>query len=204
MNPTDTVEPPSEEPLETTVGQRLRALRKQRDYTVNDLAARATVSAGMISQIERGMSNPSIRVLERLRQALNVPLTTLLDGSHQLPPATRDTFVRRKAERPHFTVGANGISKQLLSPNGEHDLQFMFINIAPHSIAEEVLIGPGEKAGWVLEGQLELTVADQVAVLDEGDSFQFSSLQPHSVRNRTDTMARVLWIMNTKRPVIHL
>jgi transcriptional regulator with XRE-family HTH domain len=187
----------------SAVGHRLKALRKELGFTMSEMAARSGVSAGMISQIERGMSNPSIRVLERLRQALNVPLTALIEAE-QVEPADESSFVRRESERPYLSVGAHGMSKELLSPNGDHDMQFMLITIPARSSSIEVLIGPGEKAGLVFEGELELRVDNKIAKLGPGDSFQFSSLLSHSVHNNTEQPAKLLWIMNTKRPSIQL
>jgi len=56
----------------------------------------------------------------------------------------------------------------------------------------------------VLEGTIVLNVGDRRAVLRAGDSFQFKSTVPHSVRNESDEMARVLWVMNTQPPIVHL
>lgn len=191
-----------------TVGSRLRRLRRDLNLSLKTLAELADVSVGMISQIERDQANPSILVLEKLRTALHVPLSALLEGEGTtgpapVPPQVPD-FVRRADQRPRFRVGPNGLLKELLSPPGDHDLQFMVILIPPHSRSEEVLLGRGEKAGMVLEGTISLVLANREAILNVGDSFQFSSAIPHGVSNPTDTPARLLWIMNTERPVIHL
>jgi transcriptional regulator with XRE-family HTH domain len=187
---------------EARVGARLRALRLARRLSISGLAERAGVSTGMVSQIERDLSNPSVRMLERLRVALDVPLTALLDDAGGQSPTQE--FVRRARDRPHFTVGPNGLEKALLSPNGQHDLQFMLITIPPGGRSAEVLLGDGEKAGLVMQGKVALRVGDQEQLLSEGDSFQFSSRLPHQVENPADTPAQVLWIMNTRVPVIHL
>lgn len=191
------------------LGQRLRILRRSAGLSLSELAQRAGVSVGMISQIERNLANPSVRMLERLRVALNVPLTTLLegDGPDFVPPGQANgaqPFVRRANQRPHFSVGAGGLAKELLSPHGDHDLQFMIIAIPPFTRSEEILLGPGEKAGMVLAGEIALTVGERVERLSEGDSFQFRSTVPHGVENPCATPARILWIMNTKPPIIHL
>lgn len=187
---------------EARVGARLRALRLAKRMSISGLAELAGVSTGMVSQIERDLSNPSVRMLERLRVALDVPLTALLEDDDLQRPMKE--FVRRAAERPHFTVGPNGLVKELLSPHGDHDLQFMLITVPPGSRSGEVLLGDGEKAGLVLRGKLTLRVGDQQQLLSEGDSFQFSSKLPHQVENPTGEDAQVLWIMNTRVPVIHL
>jgi len=193
-------------PTRHTVGQRLRWLRREQHLSLKSLAAQAEVSVGMISQIERDQVNPSIRVLEKLRLALHVPLSALLEDNsasaseHPLPML--QDFVRRADQRPHFRVGDKGLMKELLSPPGNHNLQVMTILLPPHARSEEILLGQGEKAGLVLEGSITLTVAHRKALLNEGDSFQFSSAIPHGVANPTDQPARVLWIISTERPAI--
>lgn len=186
------------------VGARLRALRIEQGLSVNELAMRAGVSAGTVSQVERNKANPSMRILERLRLALSVPLTALLEEDDAISDPVVGDFVRKATERPLFEVGQHGMQKELLSPHGDHDLKMMIILVPPGAGSDEVLVGVGEKAGWVLEGTIVLNVGDRRAVLKTGDSFQFKSTAPHSIRNESDKAARVLWVMNTRPPVVHL
>ncbi|MGN6315524.1 helix-turn-helix domain-containing protein [Trinickia sp.] len=186
------------------VGARLRALRTEQGLSVNELAMRAGVSVGTVSQVERNKANPSVRILERLRQALSVPLSALLEADDAVSDPVVGDFVRKAAERPLFDVGNLGMQKELLSPHGDHDLKLMIILLPAGAGSDEVLVGVGEKAGLVLEGTVVLNVGDRRAVLRTGDSFQFKSTVPHSVRNESSEMARVLWVMNTRPPVVHL
>lgn len=186
------------------VGGRLRALRIEQGLSVNELAMRAGVSVGTVSQVERNKANPSVRILERLRQALSVPLSALLEEDDAVSDPIVGDFVRKAAERPLFDVGMQGVQKELLSPHGNHDLKMMIILLPAGAGSDEVLVGVGEKAGLVLEGTIVLNVGDRRAVLRTGDSFQFKSTVPHSVRNESDEMARVLWVMNTQPPIVHL
>lgn len=186
------------------VGARLRALRTEQGLSVNELAMRAGVSVGTVSQVERNKANPSVRILERLRQALSVPLSALLEADDAVSDPVVGDFVRKAAERPLFDVGNLGMQKELLSPHGDHDLKMMIILLPAGAGSDEVLVGVGEKAGLVLEGTVVLNVGDRRAVLRTGDSFQFKSTVPHSVRNESSEMARVLWVMNTRPPVVHL
>jgi transcriptional regulator with XRE-family HTH domain len=187
------------------IGKRLLALRKHYKLSVSELAAKAGVSTGMISQIERDLTNPSIRTLERLRDALGVPLSALLEDE-STDRAIRSDFspIRRAADRPVFHVGRDGLTKELLSPAGDRDLQMMIIELPAGASSVDVLIGDGEKAGLVLEGEVTLEVDGISYQLGLDDSFQFSSQLSHSVRNESDAHAKLIWIMNTKRPTIHL
>ena len=177
------------------IGTKLRALRSERGMSIADLAARAGVSAGIISQIERGKSNPSMKTLQRIRTALGVSLWAFLE---QPPPATSvdPVFVRRADDRLRIVVGRNKLIKELLSPLNHESLRFMSIIMPPHSRTEEVVVGAGEKGGFVVEGAVELTVGDQTTTLTKDDSFQFRCDQPHQIANTTDVPARIIWIMS--------
>ncbi|TDY96394.1 UNVERIFIED_ORG: XRE family transcriptional regulator [Herbaspirillum seropedicae] len=186
------------------VGARLKALRLERGMSVNELAAAAGVSVGTVSQVERNKANPSMRILERLRVALSVPLSALLEDAEATPDYVAGDVVRRAKDRPVFDVGSRGMQKELLSPQGNHDLKMMIILIPPGAGSDEVLIGVGEKAGVVIEGSVVLNLGGSRVELKSGDSFQFSSTIPHSVHNESAKPARLLWVMNTQPPIVHL
>jgi transcriptional regulator with XRE-family HTH domain len=178
------------------IGERLRALRNERELTILDLSNKAGVSAGIISQIERGGSNPSMKTLHRLREALGVNLWEFLQSPETEAPTRTGGFVRRASERPRILVGETRLVKELLSPRPDENLRFMFITLPPGGVSEDVLIGTGHKGGYVVSGSVKLTVGDDVVTLGEGDSFQFRSNIPHSVHNSTNAEAKLLWIMS--------
>lgn len=177
------------------MGQRLRQLRGERNLTILDLAAKAGVSAGIISQIERGLSNPSMKTLQRLRMALGVNLWEFLSREE---PAPEDdpVFVRRRGDRLRVVMNESGLTKELLSPQPDQNLRFMIVTMPPGSETQDVLIGQGQKGGFVMTGEVALKVGESVSTLNEGDSFQFRSDIPHQVYNRSDKEATLMWIMS--------
>src|SRR6478735_48963 len=89
--PAENTDVDSDEQLEAMrIGQRLRALRAERGLTILELAAKAGVSSGSISQIERGASNPSVSTLQKLRAALGVTLWSFLESDAAEPAASRN------------------------------------------------------------------------------------------------------------------
>lgn len=183
------------DPGPVDVGTRLRRLRTERSLTIAQLAEQAGVSSGMISQIERGTTNPSIKTLQRLRAALGVNLWEVLNQNVEAAPPHSD-FVLRRADRPRIVVGESRLVKELLSPRKDRNLRFMFITLPPGGISEDVIMGQGEKGGLVVEGRVQLTVGQEASDLGEGDSFQFPSSLPHSLSNPHAEPARVVWIMS--------
>ena len=178
------------------IGERLRSLRGERNLTILDLAAKAGVSAGIISQIERGNSNPSMKTLQKLRAALGVNLWEFLEREGPADENEDPPFVRRASQRPRIVVGDSRLVKELLSPRNDENLRFMFVNLPPGGISEDVLIGTGQKGGYVIHGRVELKVGERRTELGEGDSFQFRSDTPHLIANRSNEDAKVLWIMS--------
>jgi len=195
------VTPASRDHSSESLGAKLRHLRTARELTIAQLAKRAGVSSGLISQIERGNSNPSIKTLQRLRAVLGVNLWEFLaepsataSSDEAAPEAS--TFVRRKADRPRIIVGATHLVKELLSPRNDRNLRFMIISLPPGGESEDVIIGQGEKGGLVTQGRVRLTVGTEDSDLAEGDSFQFPSSIAHKLSNPYGDPAQVIWIMS--------
>ena len=180
------------------IGAKLKRLRAGRSLTIAQLAEQAGVSSGMISQIERGTTNPSIRTLQRLRAALGANLWEVLDQGVAADPAVTEAspYVLRLADRPRIVVGESRLVKELLSPRKDRNLRFMIITLPAGGVSEDVIIGEGEKGGLVVEGRVRLVVGPDVSDLGEGDSFQFPSSLPHTLSNPHRTPARVVWIMS--------
>jgi transcriptional regulator with XRE-family HTH domain len=174
------------------VGRAIRALRQAKGMTLAELSLAAGVSTGMLSQIERDQANPSLRVLSQVRNALGAPISALFEEPRHAPEDPG--FVRRADRRPWLELGY--LSKELLSPGGPGSLQFMILHIPPRGTSgDQPMSYPAQKGGMVLEGALHLSVNGTEALLNEGDSFLFDSLDPHSFRNAKDAPARILWIM---------
>ena len=179
------------------IGQRLRALRSERGLTIIELAAKAGVSSGNISQIERGNSNPSINTLQKLRSALGVTLWSFLEQDGAAPPG-ESQYVRRRNNRPRIVVGTNHLTKELLSPRDNNELRFMILIVPSGAQSGDALSGPGDKGGYVLSGKVELIIGEEVVELEEGDSFQFKSTIPHQIVNRWADEAKLVWIINIR------
>jgi len=180
------------------IGGELKRVRLAKGLSLASLAKASGVSVGMLSQIERNLSNPSLRLLTQIRTALDVPASALFaDSPVQAPDPA---FVRRKAQHPRLDLGY--FTKELLSSGSPHNLQLMILHIPPKgSSGGQPTSYAAEKGGMVLEGELTLKIGEEEALLKEGDSFVFDSLIPHSFVNASKTqVARVLWVIG-KVPV---
>jgi len=195
----------SSETEEPGVGAIIRRLRTEKGWTLQELSRHSGVSVGMISQIERDLANPSLRVLTAIRQTLGAPITSMFRDvqAGEKPDADTPDFVRRAAQRPILELGS--MRKELLTSSGHHHLQMMVLHIKPggHS-GNTALSYPAEKGGMVLSGELVLIVDGKEAHLKEGDSFVFDSALAHSFSNPTDNVTQVMWIIGTVQLERHL
>jgi transcriptional regulator with XRE-family HTH domain len=186
----------AEPTMDVAVGQRIRDLRRTRAMSLETVAVRADLSIGFLSQIERGLSSPSLRVLATLADVLGVGIAGLF-GAGENTGAALDAVVTRERQRPELNLWRTGISKQLLSPAGSDGrLNLFLVHIEPGgSTGDELYTHDGEEAGLVIEGEMKLTVDAETWTLTSGDSFRFASRRPHRFSNPSrDAKAVVLWV----------
>jgi transcriptional regulator with XRE-family HTH domain len=159
-----------------------------------ELATRTGLSIGNISQIERGVSAPSVRSLKKLSEALQVSIGDLFQET-DLPPASEINYIVRAKTRPLLRLGATGVQKELLTPTTPGALQMLMVTITPGgSSGPDHYTHRGEESGLVLSGALELWIEDECFILKEGDTFRFKSSQPHRFANAGVNTATVLWV----------
>ncbi|ANV99806.1 cupin domain-containing protein [Bradyrhizobium icense] len=186
---------PAEPAMDLAVGRRIRDLRREHKLSLETIAAKTDLSIGFLSQIERGLSSPSLRVLATLADVLGVGIAALF-GSQPNDDAA-SSVVTRQLQRAELKLWRTGISKQLLSPAGaENRLNLFLVHLEPGgNTGDELYTHDGEEAGLVLEGEMTLTVDAETWSLRTGDSFRFASRRPHRFSNPAkDAKAVVLWV----------
>ena len=175
------------------LGRQLRELRLARGLSIKDVAGRAELSVGTISQIERGLGSASIRSLRNICQALDVPLGILFRTSESAAEM-ESQYVRRERQRGVLRLG-HGTVKELLSTRGSTALELLLVNIEPGgSSGPDSYSHEGEELGLVIAGVLDLWIADQLLRLNQGDSFGFPSTLPHRFANSGTSQCRIFWV----------
>jgi transcriptional regulator with XRE-family HTH domain len=189
----DVAEKPKDD-ADIRVGRRVRALRLERSLSLAELAAKAGISIGALSQIERGMSSLRVRVIWPLAAALDIePSALIADGGD----AGNDLYCVRAGSRRSLPVRSEGIAKQLLSPPAAA-LTGLLVTVEPGGGTAEAYAHAGHEFGIVLSGEVELTVDAAKYVLKNGDSFAFKSTLSHAFRNAGGERCQILWVNTTK------
>src|SRR3954471_10518587 len=147
---TKTIAKAAEPAMDVAVGRRIRDLRRIRQFSLETVAARTELSIGFLSQIERGLSSPSLRVLATLADVLGVGIAALFGASPNADGAS-DQIVTRGLQRPELKLWRTGVSKQLLSPaSADNKLNLFLVHLEPGgSTGDELYTHDGEEAGLV-------------------------------------------------------
>lgn len=177
------------------VGRVLRHLRKARGRSLKDVAAATGLSVGFISQVERGLSSPSVKVLAGLADALDVSIGDLIGGEADTS-GNDNRVVARIHDRTRINFGKSGIVKELLTPfNAPPRLDLYLMHLEPGvGTLDDPYAHQGIEAGFVLEGGFELEVEGRRHVLGEGDGCGFTSTRPHRFLNTGRRKATVIWV----------
>ncbi len=174
------------------VGEEIKGLRKARRMTLASLALQSGLSVGHLSQIERGLSTPSIKALHGISRALDVNISWFFSNADPGPVEEREFIVRQNRRRQIRFDG--GISDFLLTPSLQSDLELLMSTFAPGATSgASPYTHTGEEAGIVMSGELEIWVDGKRFLLGQGDSFCFKSTLPHRYLNPGSTDAVVIW-----------
>ena len=165
------------------VGARLRALRQERGWTLEELAGSTGISASTLSRLESGKRTASLELLLPLTRRLGVRIDDLLVAP------TSDPRVRRPAEH------RDGLVIVPLAPEAA-PIHTYRITYPPVAAVPELRVHDGYEWLYVLSGRLRLMLGDQDLVLTRGEAAEFDTRTPHAICAAGGRPAQVLSIFN--------
>lgn len=166
------------------LGRTIRARRVALGLTLEMLAERAGVSRAMLSDIERNVKNPTIKVLGQIAEGLDCTISYLV-GEQSTKPAERVSLVR-KSERQILIDPHSGAERHLLAPKLlHHGIEVLWYVLPPgqrNGPFPPHQAGVGEHMTLV-QGCLHCTLGEQEIILEEGDSVFFHADVTHDFYN---------------------
>lgn len=182
------------------VGVRIRHARVLKGLRMKDLAEKVGYDESMISKIEAGKVMPSLPMLNRIVTALDRDLASFFGleiDAHKLVQSSKD---RIRVAGDALREG-RGVSYERLVPIAAGNLLEANIHIVEAGGEKtDAITHQGEATGYLIEGELELTIDGTVYHMSAGDSFFFKAYLTNSYRNVGKGVARIIWV-NT--PQIH-
>lgn len=178
-------------PSKRELGERIKRFRLERNLTLKEVELKAKVSATHVSEIERGMTSPTVGALRKIARALGTEPSYFLQNN-TYPPVS----VVRRTKRRVLTYKDWGAKINCLS-NGisRAKMSFLEVELEPGLVNTlEPLTHTGEEFMCIQKGVVEIHVGEERHLLKEGDSIHFKSREPHTIRNIGDGQARLLWV----------
>ena len=176
-----------------SVGNDIRALRKSRGMTLIEFASAIDRSVGFVSQIERGLSEPSISDLRNIAGLFNVPVSFFFGDHHGDTAGAR--HIVRAAHRRKLGNPEDGLIEELLSPDLGGSFEIIRSEFAPGSALAAAQSRDTEEAGFIVSGSLDIEIGGTWYTLNKGDSFRFAG-EPYRWRNTTKTPAIAVWVIS--------
>lgn len=175
--------------MSNDVGARLRALRTLKGISQRELAKSCGVTHSSLSLIEQSKVSPSVSSLKKILDAIPISVgdffTLEFDSNGQQTFYSPEDLV---------DMGSGDVIFKLVGADRrDRALSFMIETYpAGTDTGREMIVHQGEEAGFVLEGEIEITIGAETRVLAAGEAYYYNTNVPHRFRNIGDTTCRVV------------
>ncbi len=169
------------------IGEKIKRLRLQYGLTQEELADRAELSKGFISQLERDLTSPSISTLEDVLECLGTNLGEFfVDITDEKITFSKDDMFEKEDEEKKIVWLIPNAQKNALEP--------IMLTLQPGCKTDEDDPHAGEEFGYVLSGTGMLIFGRRREKLRKGSSFSFSSTMPHKIVNTGKNELKLIWV----------
>lgn len=173
------------------LGAAIRHRRKAMGKTLVEVAKEAELTTGFISQVERGISSPSLASLLSIAASLQTTIEQLL--------SVREDYSEyiQKDKRQTYSLGLNGRLYERLGPGFAGALFHPSIIHRPPGHVSEKMCHAGEVFCYLMEGQVEYHLGDEVHIMSAGDTIHHDTSKPHYSKVISDTETVEMWVSST-------
>jgi transcriptional regulator with XRE-family HTH domain len=170
------------------IGERIRNLRQSSSLTQEELAERAGLTKGFISQIERDLTSISLDSLIQLLEALDENISDFFRE------ASAEKIVYQEQDR--VPIEKEKIEKFELLVPGSTNRRFepVLLTLEQGQATPQERPHEGEEFGYVIRGKIDLRFGKEILQLKKGECFYFSAEKEHWLQNTGSQSAVVLWI----------
>lgn len=190
------------------LGQRIKEERLNKNISIKDLANDIGVTSSLLSQIERGVANPSLNTLSQLSKNLDVPMFSFFISEYETYNIKDSTKINngvelvKKNDRIRIISGKSDsdeieLGYDLLSPDLKGSIQLCEMILgAKTSSSKSYNSHDGEEVAVCIKGDIELILEDKIYHLKEGDSARISNGVHHRWYNPTEEKCILLFAIN--------
>ena len=178
---------------EFSIGQKVKRLRENKNMSTKELAEKANISAGMISQLERGSTSGSVETLRKIAKVLDTTLASLFESKQDIKKYKNyeALHVVRKNDRRKISFPDPLYKCEMLTPDLQGDIEFVLVELEANRTTDDKLphTKGGEECDYVLSGIIEIQIGSKKYTLKEGDSIRFNPEIPHKIENKSNQKA---------------
>ena len=170
------------------IGEKIKDMRIERGLTQEELADRAELSKGFISQMERNITSPSISTLEDVLQALGSDLSTFFSSENEKPQVVfKDEDYFEKYDTDYM------YNVEWIVPNAQkNEMEPLRVTIEAGGRTISDNPHEGEEFGYVLQGSIAIHLGNKLYRAKKGESFYFTPDKKHYLTSKTGAI--ILWV----------
>ena len=190
-----------EEDVLANVGERVKGVREKRGLSLQDVSQRTDIDVSMLSQIEEGTVAPPLGIIIKLAKALEMKMGYFISGEEDRPY----TIVRhhdRKVVSRYDSKKAKyyGYEYESLAPHKkDRHMEPFLVKLEAAETEEERSAHDGQEFIFVLQGQMEVRLGEEIHILDPGDAIYYDSTVPHLVKAYGKKTTKILAVLYTEK-----
>ncbi len=197
----DSIVPEEDEAVEVNVGKRVKQVREKKGLTLEDISQRTDIDVNYLEEIEEGEASPPLGVLIKLAKALEMKMGYFISGEEGKPFTIVRAKDRKIVSRYDSAKGKRyGYQYESLAPQKkDRHMEPFLVTLVPADTEEERSTHDGQEFIYVLEGVMEVRLADEIHLLYPGDSIYYDSTIPHLVKCHGPEKTKILAVLYAER-----
>ena len=173
------------------IGARIKQYRLAKGLTLKDIELRAKVSATHVSEIERGMTSPTVGALAKIAEAMGTDVAYFVEKKNVSKFSIVTKARRKRMQYVEWGASYYSLAKDIPNPK----ISFLKVELEPGiKRPEDTSTHEGEEFALVTKGVMEIIIGEEKYILKEGDSIHYKASKPHAMRNIGDARCRAIWV----------
>ena len=192
---------PLKEDIQVNVGERVKAVREDRNLSFQDISQRTGLDVSVLEQIESGNLAPPLGTVIKLAKALDLKMGYFISGEEDRPYTIVRKGDRKVVSRYDSKKGAYyGYGYESLAPHKtDRHMEPFLVSLDPAETEEERSTHDGQEFIYVLDGLMEVRLGEEIHVLKPGDAIYYDSTVPHLVKCHGDEGTKILAVLYAER-----
>jgi quercetin dioxygenase-like cupin family protein len=187
----------TEQEISAEIGMRVKKVREGHGLSVFDVYLRTDISVELLSQIEEGKVVPPLGAIVRLANAFDLKMGYFISGDEE----KAFTIVRRDDREATLRYDPSkekhhGYAYEHLAPHKtDRYMEPFLVSLEPSETQQERSTHDGQEFIFVLQGEMEVRLGEEIHILQPGDSIYYDSTVPHLVKCHGKEITKILAVI---------